>query len=179
MKPALMLLVLLFAIPAFAQNAPAANASAEAAGCGPDNVSFSVKSNRSTHPVTQPESGKALVYFLQDDKIFASRPRPTVKWGVDGNWIGATQSNAYLSFSVDPGEHHLCAEWQTAVIVGAGHQSAANHFTAEAGQTYFFRAQDFFRQNVSPGRLKLAPVDSDEAMLLMSKYGLSTSKPKK
>jgi hypothetical protein len=177
MKTALM--VFLFASFAFAQNVPPATASAAAPGCGPTNVNFEVKSNGSSHPVTQPEDGKALVYFLQDDKVFESRPRPTVKWGVDGTWIGATQANTYFSIAIDPGEHHLCSEWQTSVIITAGHQAAAAHFTAEAGQTYYFRAQDFYWRESGVASVKLGPVDGDEAQLLMSKFGFSTSQPKK
>jgi hypothetical protein len=177
MKTALMML--LFASSAFAQGAPAGRGTAAAPGCGPTDFKFEVKSSDSSHPVTQPAAGKALVYFLQDDKVFESHPRPTVKWGVDGTWIGATQANTYFYISLDPGEHHLCSEWQTSVIVTAGHQAAAAHFTAEAGQVYYFRAQDFYWKDTNAASVKLNPVDSDEAQLLMSKFGFSTSQPKK
>jgi hypothetical protein len=174
MKTALMIL----ASSAFAQGAPSATGSAAAPGCGPADFKFEVKSSDSSHPVTQPEPGRALVYFLQDDKVFESRPRPTVKWGMDGNWVGATQSNTYFYFSVDPGEHHLCSEWQTAVIVTAGHQTSAAQFTAEAGQVYYFRAQDFFWRDSGAANITLGPVDSDEAQLLMTKFGFCASHPK-
>jgi len=177
MKTALM--ILLFASSALAQGAPSPTSTAATPGCGSTDFKFEVKSSDSSHPVTQPEAGKALVYFLQDDKVFASHPRPTVKWGMDGNWIGATQANTYFYVSVDPGEHHLCSEWQTAVIVTAGHQAAAAHFTAEAGRVYFFRAQDFYWKDTGAANVKLNPVDSDEAQLLMTKFGFSTSQPKK
>lgn len=73
------LLFLLFATSALAQNVPPPTGSPAAPGCGPANVSFDVKSSGSSHPVSQPEPGKALVCFLQEDKVFESRPRPTVK----------------------------------------------------------------------------------------------------
>jgi hypothetical protein len=172
------LLILLFASSAFAQNAPPATGTAAAPGCGPADFSFAVKSDGSSHPVTQPESAKALVYFLQDDKVFDSRPRPTVKWGMDGNWVGATQADNYFYLSVEPGEHQLCTEWQSAVLVNASRQSAAAHFTAEAGQIYYFRAQDFYWRESGAANMKLGPVDSDEAQLLMTQFGFSTSHPK-
>ena len=53
--------------------------------------------------------------------------------GVDGVWVGPTHGDSYLYFAVAPGEHHLCASWQSAVILGAGHQGAAAHFRAEDG----------------------------------------------
>ena len=164
------LMILLFASSAFAQNAPSATGTAAAPGCGPADFS---------HPVTQPEPGKALVYFLQDDKVFVSRPRPTVKWGMDGNWVGATQADNYFYLSVDPGEHHLCTEWESAMLINASRQSAAAHFTAEAGQIYYFRAQDFYGRESGAANMKLGPVDSDEAQLLMTQFGFNTSHPKK
>jgi hypothetical protein len=173
------LIILLFASSVFAQGAPSATGTAAAPGCGPADFKFEVKSSDSSHPVTQPEAGEALIYFLQDDKVFESHPRPTVKWGIDGTWVGATQSNTYFYISVDPGAHHLCSEWQTAAIVTAGHQASAAHFTAEAGQVYYFRAQDFFLKDTGAAHVKLNPVDSDEAQLLMTKFGFSTSQPKK
>jgi Protein of unknown function (DUF2846) len=163
----------------FAQNAPPPTGSAAAPGCGPANVSFDVKSSGSSHPVSQPEPGKALVYFLQEDKVFESRPRPTVKWALDGNWIGATQANRYFHISVDPGEHHVCSEWQTAVILIAGHPAAAAHFTTEAGQAYYFRTENYFWKETGVTNIKLGQLDSDEALLLMSQFGFSESKPKK
>ena len=177
MKSALM--ILLFASSVFAQSAPSPTGTATAPGCGPADFSFDVKSSSSTHPVSQPEPAKALVYFLQDDKVFESRPRPTVKWGVDGNWVGATQGDTYFYLSVDPGEHHLCAEWQSAVLINVGRPSAAGHFTAEAGKSYYFRAQDLYWGDVAAANVKLGRVNSDEAQLLMTQFGFSTSHPKK
>jgi hypothetical protein len=41
-------------------------------------------------PPSQPESGKALVYFIEDDSTFNSSPKPTTRAGIDGNWVGVT-----------------------------------------------------------------------------------------
>jgi hypothetical protein len=172
-----LLIVLLFATSAFAQNAPVGTAAAP--GCGPEEGGFKVKSNDRQHPFVQPEPGKALVYFLQEDKVFESRPRPTVKWGVDGAWVGATQSNAYFYLSIEPGEHHLCSMWQTAVVVGAGHQAAAASLTAVAGGVYYFIARDRYWNETHVAYVKLEPLDPDEAQLLMSQFAFSTFQPKK
>jgi hypothetical protein len=110
--------LLAFASPSFAQSAPVATAVAP--GCGVENIKFDVQSNKSQHPFVKPVPGKALVYFLQDDTYFESRPRPTTRFGIDGAWVGATQSNAYFYFAIDPGEHHLCAGWQSFVGLTAG-----------------------------------------------------------
>jgi hypothetical protein len=172
------LFLFLFATTTFAQNAPPQSAAAP--GCGTDNTKFDVKSDRSQHPFLNPAPGKALIYFLQDNTYFESRPRPTSRFGIDGRWIGATQSNAYFYLSVDPGEHHLCADWQSFYIVTAsGLRSAAAHFTAESGGIYFFIVRNRFIREHGILGMKLEALDSDEAQLLMSRFALSTFHPKK
>lgn len=74
-----------------------------APGCGPYDVQFDVKTAENKNALPAPESGKALVVFLQDDARFGSRPRPTTRFGIDGAWVGATHSNSYFYVSVDPG----------------------------------------------------------------------------
>jgi hypothetical protein len=174
------LVVLLLAIPsiAFAQSQPVEIATAP--GCGTSSTKFDVKTSSSQHPFAKPAPGKALVYFLQDDAYFQSVPRPTTRFGLDANWIGATHSNSYFYVSVDPGEHHICADWQSFVGLYVAHKSAAAHLTAVEGQSYFFLVKNFFssKENL-PAVMKMSPLDSDEAQLLMSKFAFSTSTPKK
>ncbi len=147
-------------------------------GCGPDGAKFAV-STEDRHPFVQPEAGKSVVYFLEDDRYFESMPRPTTRWGIDGTWVGATHANSYFYVTIEPGEHHLCTAWQSTAVVGQGHEAAALHFTAEPGGAYYFSATDSFRRDRGPAKVKLEPVDSDEARLLMGKFAFSTSHPKK
>lgn len=161
-----------------AQDKPVATASAIAAGCGSADAKFEVKTDSKQHPVAQPESGKALLYFIEDDTGFLGRPRPTTRLGVDGNWAGANHGSSYFYVSVEPGEHHLCASWQSTVVLGAGHKTAATRFTAQAGNAYFFRVRNSWSQ-YSVAQIDFNPVDGDEAQLLMSKFSFSTSHPKK
>jgi Protein of unknown function (DUF2846) len=149
-----------------------------APGCGDANVKFDVRSEKSQHPAAHQEDGKALVYFVEDDSFFESRPRPTTRVGLDGAWVGANQANSYFYFSVDPGEHHLCASWQGFIGVGMGRQSAAAHFTAEAGKIYYFRVQNTWLREHGTAKIELSPLDSDEGQLLASKFAFSTSHPK-
>jgi hypothetical protein len=142
------------------QNAPA---------CGASDVEFDVKTRKGDHPA-QPEPGKALLYFIQDDSDFQKIPRPTTRLGMDGEWLGATHANSYSYFSVNPGVHHLCASWQPTDI---DEGMAALHFTAEAGTIYYFRAKN------RPTTIAFDPVDSDEAQFLISRFSLSTSHPRK
>ena len=153
-----------------------------APSCGPEQVKFAVKSQKTAPAPSPPEAGKARVYFIEDNSSFQSIPRPTTRLGLDGEWVGAAQGNSYFSFSVDPGEHHVCASWQTWVGPGvdAGHKTAAAHFTAATGGVYYFRVTNtFIRELHQPPTLKLELLDSDEGQLLTNTYALSTFQKKK
>lgn len=167
----------LISLPAFAQQTDAGVIGAP--GCGAPTAKFAVKTAKGRHPA-QPEAGTALVYLIEDDSNFASFPKPTTRAGLDGKWVGATHGNSYLYFSVDPGVHHLCASWQTAVILGKGHMTAAAHFTADAGGVYYFEVKNTFfgGDNQSMTDLTLTPLDSDEGEILANQFALSTSHPK-
>src|SRR5215469_3489561 len=98
-------------------------------GCGPEKQKIDVTTTKN-YAALQVDPGKALIYIIQDDSQFDSRPRPTTRIGVDGAWAGATQGNSFFRATLDPGEHHLCASWQ-GVMIGAARRVAALHFTAE------------------------------------------------
>ena len=104
------LIVLLFASPVLAQDDAAAARSA--AGCGPAEVNFDVKTDKKQHPAPKPEQGKALVYVFLDVKQQASTINigsVTTRVGLDGAWIGANHGRSYLFFPVGPGDHRVCA----------------------------------------------------------------------
>ena len=173
MRTALALILLSMA--AFAQD-PAAVSAAQAA-CGPRDVNFDVKDDDSRHNVGQPEAGKALVYVIQDiGSTSCIGCGVTTKVALDGAWIGANHHNSYLSFAVDPGERHLCVNWQSQFarlsrLVGLA------HFTAEAGKVYYFRTK------AVEGRYQISfdfdPIDSDQGKFFVASYPLSVSHPKK
>jgi hypothetical protein len=167
------LVMLLLAAAAFAQNAPAI-----APGCGAADAKFSVKTDKSQHPSAQPEKGKAVIYFMEDDDSFESFPRPTTRLGIDGTWVGANHGDSYFYVTVEPGEHHLCASWQGLVVIRAQETSAAAHFTAEAGQSYYFRVRNTWLREHGVTRVELSPLDSDEGQLLASRYAFSSSQLK-
>ena len=161
-----------------AQDKPAAAAGTP--GCGEDGIKFSVKTG-SGPSTLQPQSGKALVVFIEDDSNFNSVPRPTTRAGVDGSWMGATHGNSWFAFSVDPGVHHLCASWQTTVVLGKGHKTAAAHFNADAGGVYYFAVRNTFLKSefAETTDISLVPLDSDEGQLLANKFAMSASQPRK
>lgn len=166
------LVVMFFAASAFGQQ----GLSALAPACGPKSTSFNVKSDESQHALAQPEPGKALVYFVQDiGEVSCLGGCLTTKIGLDGAWVGANQHNAYFSVSVEPGEHHVCAKPQSHVG-WISRRVVLAHFTAEAGNVYYFLTRGFMGGNQI--LFDLDPVDSDQAKYLISSYPLSVSHPK-
>jgi hypothetical protein len=175
MKSALTL-VLFVAASAFAQNA----ASAPPTACGPLDAHFDAQAEAGL-PAAQLEPGKALVYVAED---FRKAPgefgNPTLRVGLDGSWLGATRTDSYVAFNVEPGEHHLCSSWQS-------HQhrlsklAAFTSFTAEAGKVYYFRERVSYSSyggNAANMNLDLEPVNADEGKYLVTSYKPSASHTK-
>lgn len=165
------LALVFFTMTAFAQD-PAAISAAQAA-CGPKEVNFDVKSDNTQHIIGQPEAGKALVYVIQNMMTAYS---VTTKVALDGAWVGANEDNSYISFAVDPGERHLCANWQSR-LAGRSRIVGLVHFTAEAGKVYYFRIKTF--GGYQPDSFDLDPIDSDLGKFFVASYPLSVSHPKK
>ncbi|HKW90190.1 MAG TPA: DUF2846 domain-containing protein [Candidatus Acidoferrales bacterium] len=186
MRPLVSILVLaaplVFAPNSMAQSGP---------GCGQTDTKFDVSTTKQRPAAPDIQSGKALVYILQDDLKYNWAPRPTTRFAIDGAWIGATHGSSYFYIFVDPGEHHICANWQSATTglawLGPKRSTAATGFTAEAGKTYYFRAQDILHteQNDNVNTIKpepevlLSSLDPDEAQVLMNTFSFSSSHPKK
>lgn len=170
-------LVFLFSVSALAQD-PSAISAAEAA-CGPQSINFDIKDDNTQHVLEQPEAGKALVYVIQDvGYATCIGGCITTRVAADGAWVGANHHNSYFSFSVDPGEHHLCARWQSHFarlfeVVGLA------HFTAEAGRVYYFRTRLIGGQPGSANFFDIEPIDSDQGKLFIASIPLSISHPKK
>jgi hypothetical protein len=176
------LLCAVFAAPMLAQEKPQDQAAAAraAAGCGPSEITFDVKTDKKQHPLAQPEAGKALVYVFEDEKrdnnvnYFGS---VTTRVGLDGAWVGANHGKSYLFFTVDPGEHNLCANWQSS-FGRLSKQGSAAAFTTEAGKVYYFRTRVDERAKHEP-EVRLEAIDSAEGQLLISSSAYSTSRAKK
>jgi len=173
-----LLVVLLFAGPVWAQE-QAADALATA-GCGPNKVEFEVKKDKKQHPTGQVEPGKALVYVFGDETRDADVSyigSATVRLGVDGAWMGATQYQSYFFFPVSTGGHRICAGWQSNFARFAKVRTAAS-FSAQAGEVYYFRVVFERRQKREPA-IKIEPLDGAEGALLIASSALSTSRTKK
>jgi len=142
------LLLIILAVPTLAQAQD--EAALEAAGCGPKNIQFEVKTDKKSHPKGQPEPGKALVYVFDNISGVAIGGFPASRVGVDGTWVGANYKKSYFFFSVAPGAHNLCVD------------RIVTTFTAEPGQTRYFAVGlpdypgGFYKVNeVSPAEAEL------------------------
>jgi hypothetical protein len=166
----LLFTMFLFTFLVLAQNGPADAAGTP--GCGVKDIKFHVKTEKGPHPA-QLNAEKALVYIIEDDSDFGSFPKPTTRIGVDGNWVGATHGNSYFSFFVDPGIHHLCANWQSVVLLTKGRKTAAAHFTAAAGGAYYFQIKNTYWLDHGSAGMTLKPLDSDQGQLLGNTFPLS------
>ncbi|MGA1988477.1 MAG: hypothetical protein ABSG72_19570 [Candidatus Sulfotelmatobacter sp.] len=177
MKAALVA-VLFFTTFAFAQ-APSPLAAAEAA-CGPAEAQFNAQTANNQPPASpqQPEAGKSLVYVLEVfDKAANQVSKPTLRVGLDGKWVGADKDDSYISFSVDPGEHHLCTRWQSR-WKRFSDKAAFASLTADPGKVYYFRAR-IIEGEGSNFALDFAPVNEDEGKYLVASSAPSISHPKK
>jgi hypothetical protein len=166
--------LILIASPCLAQtNVPPTNPEA---ACGANDVNFQVKADpRGQHlPIADP--GKALVYFIETPRVELFSGTATVKIALDGAWVGANHGDSYFFVTVEPGEHHLCARWQSSVA--SEQQVALNSLTAEAGMTYYFRTRVTGDNRVGYS-LDLAKTNSDEAQLLIARSPYSISRAKK
>jgi hypothetical protein len=170
------LVVMLLTLSAFAQD----KSSRLAASCGPKDVAFTGSMDPS-HAPAEPEPGKARVVFIQDHGPWGGHQHYVTKIGLDGAWVGAYKQNAYFTVSVDPGEHHVCANVQSKSAFGL--LLALAHFTAEPGKIYYFRTRFFDGMpgvTTAPPYVDLETVDSDEAQYRMASFPqISASQPGK
>jgi hypothetical protein len=171
MKAAFVLIVFLAAT-ALAQDRKAV-AAAEAA-CGPQSVNFSVDQNTTDHPVPQPDSGKAIIYIVQDDEEHIGSA--LIKIGMDGAWMGANRGASYLFFPAETGEHHLCVNWQSRVDWRSHFFGMAN-FIAEPDHVYYFR--EHILESRAGIYFDFDQINSDQGKYLVALSAHSISHPKK
>jgi hypothetical protein len=149
-----------------------------AAACGSTPANYNVKRDSAPFAVAPVPPGKAVIYVIES---MVSIPFATskVNIGLDGQWVGATDAQAHMSFSVDPGVHHLCAVYQGHIqSMDEEGQTLLLHLDAEAGHTYYLRYHALFLKD-SAGLAMFEPVDEDEGLFLLQRTDASTSSRKK
>lgn len=172
------LVLVLFTLPSLLWSQDQAATARAAAGCGPAEVQFDVKTDKKQHPMPQPESGKALVYVFEDEiqNVSFTIGAVTTRVGVDGRWVGANHGASYFFFTVDPGEHRLCTAIQSSLKRFSKLGSALT-FTAEAGKIYYFRVAVEERQYYPPAA-DMESIDPAQGHFLISSHALSSPRPR-
>jgi hypothetical protein len=149
--------------------------------CGDDKVKFDVKTERSKTPPAPPEAGKAQIVFIENEnQMIGPFMYATVRFGMDGAWAGANNNNSYFTVTVDPGVHHLCASWQSALGMLKKSIDVAS-FTAEPDMIYYFAAQVTVIPtggNNANYTFGLSQLNDDEGKYRVKAWKLSTSKPR-
>jgi hypothetical protein len=177
-KVAVLVFAITFVAPAWATVLPDA--------CGPDNVKFKVSNQKGQTAPGGPTGDEAQIVIIENPEMDPLCAGPschvTVRIGLDGKWMGASHDKSYFTFSVAPGEHHLCANWQSALgplnkLVGM------TSFTAEAGKVYYYQVKPVMRPRAGREpdeyKLDLTPLVEDEGKYGVKVLALSVSTPKR
>jgi hypothetical protein len=160
----------------------ASRASTLPASCGNQNTVIEVATHKHVPVSTVPEPVKAKVFFIETAD--ANALPVTTRIAIDGTWLGANRGKSYFESTIEPGEHHVCADWQLErrMIKDDPHFDV---FTAEAGKVYYFHVLVNWIPEIyhDPGSeahmtLSLSPINVDEGqyMVLNSKLSTSTQK---
>jgi hypothetical protein len=143
--------------------------------CGSTPASFTVKRAPATIAPIQPPPGKALVYLVETT-FDVPLVNKKVNIGLDGTWIAATDANSHISFTVDPGVHHLCAAYERRALMSEESQTLLLHLNAQAGHTYYLSYRALLTQ---PSIAFFQPVDDDEGLFLVHRTAEAVSTLKK
>lgn len=160
--------------------------------CGDDKVQFDVTMAKNAPAPAALADGKARIVFIEriDTNGLCIGCNYTARVGMDGAWVGANKGNSYFVLDVAPGEHHVCADWQSAIGKRRA-QVGMGSLTAEAGKVYYYQ----IHIKATPGEvsgmpngpvtstdvwtLDLAPLSDDEGKYRMKISALANAKPKK
>jgi hypothetical protein len=156
--------------------------------CGDDKVNFEVATQKSPGSQAGPEAGKAHIVFVENSP---SQSGPTMRYGMDGAWVGANKGNSYFTLTVEPGVHQLCTGVQTHFDRVKKGFIEVTSLTVEAGKTYYYEAKitNFAVAGATgPGvtnggggggaSFSLSPLTELEGEYRIKAWKLSTSKPK-
>jgi hypothetical protein len=153
--------------------------------CGNDEVRFNVTKQKGQPLPAGPEAGKAQIVFVESveryDRGDCIGCDAVTRVGVDGSWVGANKGKSYFAYAVEPGEHHLCVDWQS--VSGKFRQKVGlDDFTADPGNVYYYKINVTIDMNLNPDTgftIDLEPLNADEGKYLVKLAELATSKPKK
>lgn len=152
------------------------------APCGNPATKFGVKTEKRDGAPAPPAQGKAQIVFLENQNVpleplgFPGR-LATVRFGVDGEWVGADRGSSYFAVDVSPGVHHLCANWQQ---VGSDVKKDIDltSFTAVPDKTYYFSAHVRYVSLDAPYEFGMKQLNPDMGQYRISALKLAKSRVK-
>jgi hypothetical protein len=145
--------------------------------CGDDKIKFDVKTETSKTLPAPPADGKAQIVFIENENhAIGPFMYATVRFGLDGAWVGANNNNSYFTLDVAPGVHHLCVSWQSALRMLKKSIDVAS-FTAEPGKVYYFAAEVKVipvGENTARFDFGLSQLDEDKGKYRVKAWKLAT-----
>ena len=150
--------------------------------CGKDELRFNVTTEKDQPTSGAPSAGKAQIILVENMDTPLYRfwlRRPTIRIGVDGAWVGANHGDSYFTLAVDPGEHHLCVDWQSGSR-SLKQKAGLGSFTAKPGKVYYYQAKVGLREisrDLTERSLELAPLDEDNGKYRVKISQVSTATP--
>jgi hypothetical protein len=149
--------------------------------CGDDKVKFDVTAERSKTKPAPPAAGKAQIVFIENENhMIGPFMYATIRFGLDGAWAGANNNNSYFVVPIEPGVHHVCVSWQSALPMLKKSIDVAS-FTAEPGKIYYFAANVKVipeGENRADYDFSLAQLDDDEGQYRVKAWKVAKSTPK-
>lgn len=149
--------------------------------CGNDKIKFNVSTKKGQPAPAPPPAGKAQIVFVENEnQMIGTMMYATIRFGIDGAWAGANHNNSYFAVNIEPGEHHVCASWQSSLSMIRKYIGVAS-ITAEAGKIYYFAGNVKVTpvgDNTSNFDFDLTQLSDDEGRYRVKAWRLATSKPK-
>lgn len=140
---------LAFAVLARTQSAPDA--------CGDNKVNFKIRTEKKQPEPAPPAAGKAQVVFIETLNKCSGCGTPSIRFGMDGAWVGANKGNSYFTLDIEPNEHSFCAALQS-VPSESVHRMGPAQLTAEAGSVYYFEVKASFPRQRSSASQEMAVI---------------------
>ncbi len=163
--------LLMYSLPVLAQDASFRQI---AAACGPASAAYKVSEGAYPQKAVDAEASTATVVFITEPIGFHTGCGIVTRVGFDQAWKGALCLGQSLVTHVQPGEHHVCTDFQHKPTPK---YTALHSFDAVPGRVYYFRAvvsvatdQDY--------SIHLDLIDKDEGSLLYESSRIAISSPK-
>jgi hypothetical protein len=145
--------------------------------CGGGKVKFDVHTEGHQPLPARPPAGWAQIVLVEDQNQAPYYQDATVRFGLDGEWVGASKGKSYFLMTVNPGVHRLCASMQDESNVELA------TVTAEADKVYYLEAKVTVHTMGTPisdfpptftVRLALAPLSEDQGQERLATWKRAT-----